>query len=233
MGCSQRQFQTFKIVQEVRDELILEDTVLTIRSMLRYVPFAMELYRLWTAWQLDASFIGFRKTKAGLQAREATGKAVTDYMKSVAAPQYFDILIPKYGFGMKRPVMDHGYLESTNKPNFELIKCDGLQAVDQDKRTLVDALGGRHYTDIVILANGFQTQDLLAPMTIRGESDKDLKTVWRGQGGAEAYMGYVEVVHRTDIATDLLQCVRRRILKPVFPWRTQYVTFRQLDSAWY
>lgn len=116
---------------------------------------------------------------------------IRSYMTSTAAPLYHDILIPKYDFGAKRPVMDHGYLAITNMPNFRLIKCDGVKAVSEDGRVIVDNAGGAHLIDIVILANGFKTQELLTPMEIRGQTGTELRNLWREKGGARAYMGYV------------------------------------------
>jgi hypothetical protein len=86
--------------------------------------------------------------------------------------------------------VDHGYLEATNRDNFTLIKCDGLQSVEgSDRRTLVDKAGNRREVDIVILANGFKTQDLLTPMSVYGLEGKNLREIWQQRGGSEAYMG--------------------------------------------
>jgi hypothetical protein len=42
-------------------------------------------------------------------------------MKSAAPERYHKMLMPNYDFGAKRPVMDHGYLESTRRENITLI----------------------------------------------------------------------------------------------------------------
>jgi len=159
------------------------------RSLLRYVPFALQVYRLWTAWQLDRGFLAVRKNVAGDKVRKSTADAVRQYMASTASPKYHDALIPTYDFGAKRPVMDHGYLASTNREDFDLVRCDGITKVEEDGRTIVDAAGNSHYTDIVILANGFETQDLLTPMAVHGRDGESLQAKWRDVGGSEAYMG--------------------------------------------
>ncbi|KAI0860564.1 FAD/NAD(P)-binding domain-containing protein [Xylaria cubensis] len=157
---------------------------------LRYIPFAMRIRRIWVAYQLDRGFVAYRKTVAGAKARNSAAEAIKLYMRSVANPVYHDLIIPRYDLGAKRPVMDHGYLEATNRPNFTLIKCDGVRSVEgDDKKTIVDATGTRHNIDIVIIANGFKTQDLLTPMKVRGIKDQDLRTLWQQKGGSEAYMG--------------------------------------------
>jgi hypothetical protein len=49
--------------------------------------------------------------------------------------------------------------------------------------------GNRHEVDIVILANGFKTQDLLTPMSVYGLEGENLREIWQQRGGSEAYMG--------------------------------------------
>lgn len=131
----------------------------------------------------------FRKTAMGDKAREQIANDLRKYITSTASPDFHDILIPAYDFGAKRPVMDHGYLASTFRDNFDLVKCDGLVRVEDDSRTIIDAAGHSHYTDIVVLANGFATQDLLTPMIVRGRNGASLQEEWHSKGGSEAYMG--------------------------------------------
>jgi cation diffusion facilitator CzcD-associated flavoprotein CzcO len=100
-----------------------------------------------------------------------------------------DILLPHHKLGAKRAVLDYGYLKATNCDNFKLIKCDGLQSAEgSDQRTLVDKAGNRHEVGIVILGNGFKTQDLLTPMSVYGLDGKNLREIWQQRGGSEAYI---------------------------------------------
>lgn len=164
-------------------------SVLT-KLLLKYLPFAMRIRRFWTALQLDRSFLGFRNTPAGARARKSAEDNIRSYMKSVANPMYHDIILPRYELGAKRAIMDHGYLEATNRENFTLIKCDGLRSVEgNDQRTLVDQQGNSHDVDIVVLANGFKTQDLLTPTKVIGVAGQDLRELWQKRGGCDAYMG--------------------------------------------
>lgn len=149
----------------------------------------MRLYRLWTAFQYDRGFRAFYTDRVGTKVREANANAIREYMKSASAPRYHSILIPTHDFGAKRPVVDHGYLEVTNHQNFTLIKCDGFRAVEDDGRTVIDNLGNRHCVDIIVMANGFKSQDLLTPMSIYGKDGKELRERWKNTAGAEAYMG--------------------------------------------
>jgi cation diffusion facilitator CzcD-associated flavoprotein CzcO len=150
----------------------------------------MQIRRWLAAYTLDQGFRAFYNNKAGAKARQAGADAILSYMRSVSNPKYHDILLPHYELGAKRAILDHGYLDATNRDNFTLIKCDGLQSVEgSDQRTLVDKAGNRHEVDIVILANGFKTQDLLTPMSVYGVDGKNLREIWQQKGGSEAYMG--------------------------------------------
>ena len=143
-----------------------------------------------TVYSLDQGFRAFYNNKEGAKARQAGATAVLSYIQSVSNPKYHDILLPHYELGAKRAIMDHGYLDATNRDDFTLIKCDRLQSVEgSDRRTLVDKTGSRHEVDVVILANGFRTQDLLAPMSVYGVDGKSLREIWQQRGGSEAYMG--------------------------------------------
>ena len=149
----------------------------------------MHLYRLWTAFQLDRNFPAFRIDDSGTRARKAGAEAIRTYMKSVSAPRYHPILIPKYELGAKRAILDHGYLEATNRENFTLVKSSRFRGVEGDHRTVIDGQGNRHNVDIIVMANGFKTQDLLTPLSIYGKDNKELRETWKTTGGAEAYMG--------------------------------------------
>ena len=161
-----------------------------IKWCLKHIPFAMKIRRLFCAFQLDRGFVAFRHTDAGAKTRESAEEGIKSYMTSTARPDYHDILLPRYELGAKRPVMDHGYLEATNDPNFIAVRCDGIDSIEgDDSKTIVDKAGNRHEIDIVVLANGFRTQDLLAPMEIKGLMGRDLRELWHQIGGPEAYSG--------------------------------------------
>lgn len=161
-----------------------------LHRCLRYIPFAMRLRRFWTAYQLDSGFICMLNTDYGAKSRRAATDTIRSFMKSVANPKYHEILLPHYELGAKRPVMDDGYLNITNHEKFTLIQSDGISAIEgSERRTVVDNAGNKHEIDIVILANGFKTQDLLTPMRVQGIGGKDLRETWNTKGGSEAYMG--------------------------------------------
>lgn len=165
-------------------------------------------YRLWTAIKLDLGIFTFKKNPLGNWLRRSATDGIRSYMVATASPRYLDILVPNYDFGAKRPVMDHGYLAATNKPNFRLIKCDGVKSVIEDGRVLVDSTGEAHEVDIVVLAHGFKSQELLTPMEIFGRNGTELRALWQEKGGAQAYMGYVLLFRHHDARSSLLSLVK-------------------------
>jgi cation diffusion facilitator CzcD-associated flavoprotein CzcO len=84
-------------------------------------------------------------------------------MKNHAPERYHDALIPQTEIGCKRKVIDTDYLAE----NVELVHSDPIKEVTEAG---VHTQSGRQvYADAIILANGFQTQQVLFPIEITGE----------------------------------------------------------------
>lgn len=95
------------------------------------------------------------------------------------------LVLPDYPPFAKRMLLDNGWYRTLLKPNVTLIperlaKVDGGTLVAQDGRT-VDA-------DIVILATGYQTTNVLGSYTVVGREGRVLREVWDGDNAA-AYLG--------------------------------------------
>lgn len=85
--------------------------------------------------------------------------------------------------------MDHGYLKSLHDHKIKLIQSPSLEVVHPLR--VRDHMGETHAADVIILANGFKTQQLLTPMTINGLDGSKLPELWQhGDNVASAYMGY-------------------------------------------
>jgi cation diffusion facilitator CzcD-associated flavoprotein CzcO len=140
--------------------------------------------------KLDMAFPAFTAGVVGKMLRKAVHKHLTAYIRRIAPLEYHDILIPDYDFGVKRPVVDHGYLNALHDPKVKLLKSPSLSVVGP--RELQVESGETFHADVIILANGFKTQELLTPMTIKGKNGAELPGIWRQEGKyASAYMGYV------------------------------------------
>jgi cation diffusion facilitator CzcD-associated flavoprotein CzcO len=120
--------------------------------------------------------------------RKALQKSLEEYVRRTAPPEYHDLLIPKFDFGAKRPVLDHGYLGTLHDPRVTLVRSRRLAVTGP--RT-IQAEDSRSFSaDVIVLANGFRTQDPLTPMTITGTNGAKLPDIWRQDGDfASAYMG--------------------------------------------
>lgn len=137
------------------------------KFIMRYVPFAMRLYRARLYWEMERDFSGF-DIEGGRATRADLARMNEEYVKKMAPKKYWNALIPKTEIGCKRKVLDTEYLACLHRPNVELIPDDPVKEIVKDGvRT---ASGRRVDADAIILAIGFSTQQMLFPMEIRGEN---------------------------------------------------------------
>ncbi|KAK6517486.1 hypothetical protein TWF281_004138 [Arthrobotrys megalospora] len=120
--------------------------------------------------------------------RKPAQSSIKDYMERMAPRKYHSVLIPEFPVSAKRPVMDHGYLKSLNDPRVTLLKSRDLRVVGA--KTLEIDHKTQFEVDVMVLANGFKTQELLTPMAIHGLQGAILPDVWHQDGNwAAAYKG--------------------------------------------
>ena len=93
-------------------------------------------------------------------------------------------LVPDYPMGCKRVLISNDYLPALARPNVEVV-TDDIARVTETGVVTVD--GREREADCIVLGTGFQANEFLAPMAIRGRGGLDLDEAWRG--GAEAYLG--------------------------------------------
>jgi len=166
-----------------------------VARLFRSFPASNRLWRFWLAAKLDLAFTAFTTSTMGKMLRRAVQKSLEDYIRCTAPSEYHDILIPDFDFGAKRPVLDHGYLSALHDPRVKLLRSPSLAVVGPRELQVED--GETFQADVVILANGFKTQELLTPMTIMGQNEAELPKLWRQEGNfASAYMGYVHTTAR-------------------------------------
>jgi cation diffusion facilitator CzcD-associated flavoprotein CzcO len=137
------------------------------------------------------------------KARQNIEKKLMAYMKKVVPEEFHEILTPNYSLGCKRRIIDSDWYASFQKPNVSITTLP-LTAIEPRGVTLGP---GRTYpvmsktdskvpteeksipADVLILANGFETNNWLHPLKVTGKGGKDLHDVWDERGGAQAYMG--------------------------------------------
>jgi cation diffusion facilitator CzcD-associated flavoprotein CzcO len=142
----------------------------------------------------------FRDNEFARQYRSKLEKKFLKHMRETAPEKYHDILTPNYSLGCKRRIVESNFYTSIHAPNFELT-TKPLTSVQGRSVTLGP---GRHYppeskesadearqipADVIILANGYQTNKFLHPIRVVGRRGKTLDEIWEERGGAQAYLG--------------------------------------------
>lgn len=158
------------------------------KAVMRYMPFAMRLYRLKLYADMEKDFASM-ETEGGAQIRQGLIKENERYVKRMAPEKYWDALIPKHEIGCKRKVMDTGYLECLHRPNIELIADDPV--TELTTRGVKTQSGRELHADAIVLATGFQVFRMLFPMEIHGQNNLSLQQFWDENhgGAAQAYLG--------------------------------------------
>ncbi|KAK3177469.1 hypothetical protein K4F52_009760 [Lecanicillium sp. MT-2017a] len=155
--------------------------------LMRNFPGAAWLARFSIATKLDFAFSAFKTNLIGELLRKALQSSIASYMRQQSPSKYHDILIPDFDFGAKRPVLDHGYLSALHDDRLTLLRSASLTVTGASEVQTAD--GEKVHADIIIMANGFRTQELLTPMVIEGRMGVKLPDVWHQGGFASAYMG--------------------------------------------
>ena len=128
------------------------------------------------------------RTRIGNFIRSQIEKDSANYIKT-SPEKYHDQLVPKYSFGGKRPIVDHGYIDCLKRDNFILVQGSGIQGTTKDGKGIIDPIGNTHQVDILVLANGFYPAPLTAPMKIMGDDGIELKEYWKTAQASRAYEG--------------------------------------------
>jgi cation diffusion facilitator CzcD-associated flavoprotein CzcO len=152
-------------------------------TLLRWLPGLMGLQRLLVFAVAEYNLRGFPLTEAGRRFRAKQRVKAERYMRSAAPAKYHDLLIPDFEVGCKRRIFDSGYLKCLHEDNLTLTDEKPLEIVPEGVRTakgIVEA-------DVIVLANGFITNEFAIGLDIRGQGGKTLKEHWSSFGGAEAY----------------------------------------------
>jgi cation diffusion facilitator CzcD-associated flavoprotein CzcO len=111
--------------------------------------------------------------------------ALTLLKAQVKDPTLRKKLTPDYAAGCKRVLFANDYYPALTQPNVRLETAKITEITPKGIRT---ADGVEHEADTIIYGTGFSTMDMLAPMTVRGKDNKDLRTeAWAE--GAKAYLG--------------------------------------------
>ncbi|KAK0737907.1 hypothetical protein B0T18DRAFT_394300 [Schizothecium vesticola] len=152
------------------------------REVLQWMPGMLALQRFIVFCVAEIAYLSFpvrnRRFRSWNQSRSEA------YMKATAPEKYWGMLIPDFEFGCKRRVFDTGYLEALDRENVILTDEPAVEVVENGVRLrsgeVVDA-------DIIVLANGFEMNELLEGVEVVGVGGETLHGKWEKIGGLGAY----------------------------------------------
>ncbi|KAF7982943.1 hypothetical protein HWV62_25246 [Athelia sp. TMB] len=153
-----------------------------VKWAFRWVPGLMLCVRWLLFHLLEYTFIQFQTTPRGDRQRAYTKKMSDAYVEKTAPREYWDMLKPKYKVGCKRRVFDPGYLACLHRENVHLTN-DPIVKIEENE--VITDSGKRYPADVIVLANGFVTEDL--NLSVVGVNGATPKQHWAEYGGIEAY----------------------------------------------
>ncbi|KAJ5134039.1 uncharacterized protein N7443_004334 [Penicillium atrosanguineum] len=169
--------------------------------LMTHIPGLARFLRNTLFCMLERNFFAmFTDGAYGRRQRPRLEKAFLEHMRVLAPKEYHEMLTPNYSLGCKRRIIDGTWYRSLNSSNVELT-TQPLTKVNAKSVTLGP---GSHYppnqkeasdevrevpADVIILGNGFETNQWLHPLKVIGKGNKDMEDLWAERGGAQAYLG--------------------------------------------
>jgi cation diffusion facilitator CzcD-associated flavoprotein CzcO len=151
------------------------------KQLLRLAPLRW-LYRQRLFWAHEARAVPFALEPRLL--RVASRIALANLHRHVADPELRRKLTPDYVMGCKRVLLSNDYYPALTRPNVEVV-TDVIREVSRDG--VVTAQGVERRVDAIIFGTGFDVQNPVGPVRVRGRDALDLEERWRA--GPEAYLG--------------------------------------------
>ena len=114
---------------------------------------------------------------------QAANDELSEFMREkmrarLTKPGVADKLIPKYGFGTRRPPLDIGYLEAFNRDNVHIVDLNE-SPIEGFTETGIKTRDAEYPLDIIILATGFDAATgAINAIDIRGRDGVALKALW-------------------------------------------------------
>jgi len=117
------------------------------------------------------------------EANQDMRNALVDFIKQGLGNKqhYVEKCVPDFPVWGKRLIVDNGWYETLARDNVNLV-TDAITRVTAEG--VVTADGTLHKLDALILATGFNANQLLFPMEIRGKSGKSLAETWGNSANA-------------------------------------------------
>ncbi|PHH90450.1 hypothetical protein CDD83_3625 [Cordyceps sp. RAO-2017] len=149
----------------------------------RWIPGFLVLFRFLVFLLTENNVRGLYDTESAALYRERRRKQAESYMRKTAPEEYHDILIPDFEFGCKRRIFDSGYLDALNYTNVSLTNNPIVEFVPEGVRTEQ----GITKADVIVLANGYSTNNYLPGVEVIGRGGQTAEEHWQKMGGPGAY----------------------------------------------
>jgi 4-hydroxyacetophenone monooxygenase len=163
--------------------------------LMREVPHYQGWYRLRLVWAYGDRLHRQVQWDPDWPHPERSINNVNDRMRSFLAGYIDDELgertdllepcVPTYPPYGKRPLLDNGWFRTVARDDVDLVTSD-IAEVRADR--ILTADGAEYEADVLAIATGFKTLQMLSPMEIRGRSGRTLRETW-GEDDARAYLG--------------------------------------------
>ncbi len=152
------------------------------RWVYRNVPGAQKLHRAYIFYKAGRRFKG---NEVDSRRQQQMKRLCLDFIEStVEDPETRANVTPDYPWGCKRPVVASTYYPALNRSNVRLIPHAVTRVT---KNALVDATGGEHPIDVLVMSTGFQPTRFLANIEVTGTGGRSLKEAWKER--ASAFLG--------------------------------------------
>lgn len=152
------------------------------REVLQWTPGMLALQRWIVFCVAEMAYLSFPVRNRWV--RRWNQRQSEAYMKATAPEEYWGMLIPEFEFGCKRRVFDTGYLEALHRENVVLTDEPVVEIVEDGVRL---ESGEVVEADVIVLANGFEMNELLEGVEVVGRGGETLHQHWENTGGLGAY----------------------------------------------
>ncbi|KAK4195293.1 hypothetical protein QBC40DRAFT_236787 [Triangularia verruculosa] len=155
------------------------------KKLLASTPGATWLQRFIVYYLADKDWVGFLLTPSGAKFRQKRKEMAERYMKTTAPEKYHALLVPEFEIGCKRRVFDSGYLECLHSDKITLTNQTPTAILPNG----VEMAGGSTIeADVLVLANGFETNTPTTLLPVHGIAPSTLQSHWSSDyPGPEAY----------------------------------------------
>ncbi|MEU6561577.1 flavin-containing monooxygenase [Nocardia nova] len=166
-----------------------------VRLLMEQLPYYAAFYRMRLIWQFQDKLLAtlrrdplWKHPERSINSTNEKHRVFfTEYVDRELGDRIDlrDKVLPAYPPYGKRILMDNGWIETVKRDDVELVAA-GVRGFDEHHVLTRD--GGRHRADVVVLATGFESSRMLAPMDIRGRSGVPLRDQW-ADDNPYAYLG--------------------------------------------